>query len=150
MLEINMADVMNIVNLCIPYLIGFVVVLAVAIVAMIVCRKKAKSTKFMVRSQSGVAIFLALIIVVNLICFGPMSSMITLATGDGAITDETLAEAEDLVEEIADEGSVLLDQEHSRMHTLLFLWKKDWKMRDLSLTQRFLIFTGSFGQNGRK
>lgn len=53
MLEINMADVMNIVNLCIPYLIGFVVVLAVTIVAMIVCRKKAKSTKFMVRSQSG-------------------------------------------------------------------------------------------------
>lgn len=108
MLDINMADVMNIVNLCVPYLIGFAVVLIAAIAAMIVCRKKEKPVKFMVRSQGGIAIFLALAVVVNLICFGPMSSMITLATGDGAITEETLGEAEELVEEIADEGSVLL------------------------------------------
>ena len=39
MLDINMADVMNIVNLCVPYLIGFAVVLIEAIAAMIVCRK---------------------------------------------------------------------------------------------------------------
>lgn len=108
MLDINMSDVMNIVSLCIPYMIGFAVVFAAAIVAMILCRKKGFSAKFMIRRQAVVSIVLALVIVVNLICFGPMSTMITLATGDGVIQEETSRTAENLVQEIAEEGSVLL------------------------------------------
>lgn len=108
MLDINMADVMNILSLCIPYLIGFAVVLVVAVIAIIICKKKEKHTKFLVRRQALVAIMLALVIVANLICFGPMSTMLTLATGDGIITEETSAKAENLVQEIAEEGTVLL------------------------------------------
>lgn len=111
MLQINWADVINILSLCVPYLIGFGVVLVLAIIVMIACRKRKKSTKFMIRRQSWMTILIALVVVVNLICFGPMSTLLTLSTGEGVITEETLAESEDLVEEIADEGIVLLKNE---------------------------------------
>ena len=51
---------------------------------------------------------MALAITVNLICFGPMSSMIDLATGGGTIEEATSAEAMDVAVDIAREGMVLL------------------------------------------
>lgn len=108
MLNINIADVLGILKTCIPQLIFFAVVLVVAIVAMIVCRKMKKHTKYLVRSQAWVAIILALVTTVNLICFGPMSTIISLATGHGSISEETSAQAGALCETVADEGIVLL------------------------------------------
>lgn len=108
MLNINIADVLGILKTCIPQLIFFAVVLVVAIVAMIVCRKMKKHTKYLVRSQAWVAIVLALVTTVNLICFGPMSTIISLATGHGSISEETSAQAKELCETVADEGIVLL------------------------------------------
>ena len=54
---------------------------------------------------------LALAITVNLILAGPMCSMVTLATGDGKVSEEHAAEATELVEDMADEGIVLLDND---------------------------------------
>ena len=108
MLKINMSDVIGVLSSCAPYLIFFGVVLAIAVIAMIACKKMAKPKKKMIRIQSGVAIVLALVITINMICFGPMSSLISLATGNGVITEETSTEANALCEEIADEGIVLL------------------------------------------
>lgn len=108
MLAINMADVVNVLNTCKPYLIGFAVVFVIALIVLIAAFKLDKVKRKLVRSEAGIAILLALVIVVNLICFGPMSSMISLATGNGTISEETSAEATDLVEEIAEEGIVLL------------------------------------------
>lgn len=109
MLEINMEDVMNIVKLCIPYLIAFAIVLVLAVIVMVACKKLSRPKKFLVRRQSWMVILLALIIVVNLICWGPMSTMITLSTGSGTISEESSAEAEELSIDIAEEGIVLLD-----------------------------------------
>ena len=111
MLSINMSDVIGVLESCKAQLIFFGVVLVLAVIAMIVCRKMDKAGKFMVRAQSVLAILLALVIAVNLICFGPMSTMITLATGSGTISEETSAEATELVSEIAKEGIVLLKNE---------------------------------------
>lgn len=109
MLSINMEDVYKLLTTCSPYLIGFGVVLVLAILVTIACFKMPRARKLMIRSQAGMAILLALVVVVNLICFGPMNSLITLATGQGTIGDETSAEAESLVSKIADEGIVLLE-----------------------------------------
>ncbi len=109
MLNINIADVINIIKTCIPQLIFFGVVLAVAIIIMVACMKMQKKNKYLVRTQAGIAIVLALVITVNLICFGPLSTIISLATGSGSISKETSAEAELLVETVADEGIVLLE-----------------------------------------
>jgi len=111
MLQINWQDVANILTLCVPYLIAFGIVLLVGIIVMIACMKLKKPTKFLIRRESLLAILLALVIVVNLICFGPMNSLLTLSTGEGQISEESLHESEALVEEITDEGIVLLKNE---------------------------------------
>ena len=111
MLAINMADVVNVLNTCKPYLIGFGVVFVIAVIVLIAAFKLDKTKRKLVRSEAGIAILLALVVVVNMICFGPMNSMISLATGNGTISEETSAEATDLVEQIADEGIVLLKNE---------------------------------------
>ncbi|MFV0465256.1 MAG: glycoside hydrolase family 3 N-terminal domain-containing protein [Lachnospiraceae bacterium] len=109
MLNINMSDVMNIVNQCIPQLIFLGVVLVLAIAAMIICKKMPKHKKYMIRRQAGVAMIIGLVITVNAILIGPMSLIVTLATGNGTITEETSKTAEQLVEQVADEGIVLLE-----------------------------------------
>lgn len=63
--------------------------------------------KFLIRTQAGVAIFLALIITVNAVCLGPMENLISLTMGEGSISEEAASYAEELVEDIMDEGIVL-------------------------------------------
>ena len=108
MLAINMDDVINVLNSCKPYLIALGVVLALAIVVTVACMKLKKPVKKLVRKEAWIAFLLAVVVIVNLICFIPMSSMISLAMGNGTITDETSDEATALVQEIAEEGIVLL------------------------------------------
>lgn len=113
MLEINIADVVNVLNICKPYLISFAVVLVAVLIIIIAVRKVEKAKRKLIRSQAGIALLLALAVVVNLICFGPMSTMISLATGSGSIKEETSDEAMDLCTEIAEEGIVLLKNEEN-------------------------------------
>lgn len=116
MLAINMADVINVLNTCKPYIIAFSAVLVLAvIVSVAVIKVKNKAARKLIRSQAGIAVILAFVIVVNLICFGPMSSIISLATGNGTIQEETSEEATMLVEEIAKEGIVLLKNEENQL-----------------------------------
>ena len=70
--------------------------------------KLKKPVKKLVRKEAWIAFLLAVVVIVNLICFIPMSSMISLAMGNGTITDETSDESTALVQEIAEEGIVLL------------------------------------------
>ena len=107
MLSINMDDVMQVVSNIKNYLIAFGVVLVLALIVMFAVRKKPKAKKKLIRAQSGVAILLALAIVANLICTGPMSTMLDLVSVSGTISEETSAEATQLVNEITQEGVVL-------------------------------------------
>lgn len=115
MLQINMDDVMNVLNSCKPYLIGIAVALVLAIVVTVACMKLKKPVKKLVRKEAWIAFLLALVVLVNLICFIPMSSMISLAMGNGTITEETSQEATDLCEDIADEGIVLLKNDNGAL-----------------------------------
>ena len=111
MLSINMDDVMQVLTNIRSYLIAFGVVLALAIIVMVAVRKLPKAKKKMIRAQSGLAILLALTIVINLICTGPMSTMLDLVSGSGTINEETSAKATQLVNEITAEGVVLAKDE---------------------------------------
>ena len=115
MLAINIDDVLNVLTTVAPYLIGFGIVLVIAIIAMIACKKQSKAKKYMVRSQAGMAILLAFGIVANLIAFGPMSTMISLATGGGTISEESTDTATALCTNIAEEGIVLLKNDDSTL-----------------------------------
>ena len=111
MLSINLDDVMQVLTNVRGYLIAFGVVALLVIVVMIAVRKLPKAKKKMIRAQSGLAILLALTIVVNLICTGPMSTMLDLVSGSGTITEETSAKATELVNEITADGVVLAKDE---------------------------------------
>ena len=111
MLSINLDDVMQVLTNVRSYLIAFGVVLALAIIVMVAVRKLPKAKKKMIRAQSGLAILLALTIVINLICTGPMSTMLDLVSGSGTINEETSAKATELVNEITAEGVVLAKDE---------------------------------------
>ena len=60
MLAINIEDVISVLNTCKPYLIGLAVVLVLAIVAMVACRKMARSKKFLIRGAAARAMVLAI------------------------------------------------------------------------------------------
>ena len=111
MLSINLDDVMQVLTNVRSYLIAFGVVLALAIIVMVAVRKLPKAKNKMIRAQSGLAILLALTIVINLICTGPMSTMLDLVSGSGTINEETSAKATELVNEITAEGVVLAKDE---------------------------------------
>ena len=111
MLSINLDDVMQVLTNVRGHLIAFGVVALLAIVVMIAVRKLPKAKKKMIRAQAGLAILLALTIVVNLICTGPMSTMLDLVSGSGTITEETSEKATELVNEITADGVVLAKDE---------------------------------------
>ncbi len=108
MLSVNMDDVINVLNSCKPYLIALAIVLVLAIGVSIAAVKVQKPKRQLVRKEAWLAFFLAFVVIVNLICFIPMSSMISLVMGNGTITEETSEESKELVQKIAEEGIVLL------------------------------------------
>lgn len=113
MLEINWSDVMSILNLITPYLIAIAVAIVLGIIITVAVMKVKEPKKYLLRSQTRVAVLIVIVVIVNLICTGPMSTLLTLVSGSGAITEETQASAEALGMDIADEGIVLLKNEEN-------------------------------------
>nr|WP_297706038.1 glycoside hydrolase family 3 N-terminal domain-containing protein [uncultured Butyrivibrio sp.] len=111
MLSINMADVMNVITSIKSYLIAIGIIIAVAIVIMIAVMKLKKSTKKLVRGTALVAMLTGIVVCVNMILTGPMSTMLDLVSGKGTISKKTSDEATDLAQDIAREGIVLLEND---------------------------------------
>lgn len=111
MLAINMDDVIKVVSSIKGYLIALAAVILLAVAVMVGCRKMKKSKKYLIRWQAGLGLVAAAAIIVNLILTGPMYSMVSLATGGGKVSEENVASATQLCEDIADEGIVLLDNQ---------------------------------------
>ncbi|MDO4804239.1 MAG: glycoside hydrolase family 3 N-terminal domain-containing protein [Lachnospiraceae bacterium] len=111
MLSINMDDVMNVISSIQSYLVAAAVLLVAFIIVMILAAKIAKPTRGKVRGAALIALLAGLCIIVNLICTGPMNTMLDLISGSGTITDETSEEAQALAVEIGEEGIVLLNND---------------------------------------
>ena len=111
MISVEMEDVLAVLQLCKPYIIGIVAALVIGIVIMIACRRMSKEKRFLVRGEAAIAMLLAVVICVNMICFGPMSTLIGLATGSGTISAQTNKEAAEVAQEIMEDGIVLLKNE---------------------------------------
>ena len=111
MISVEMEDVLAVLQLCKPYIIGIVAALVIGIVIMIACRRMSKEKRFLVRGEAAIAMLLAVVICVSMICFGPMATLIGLATGSGTISNETNEEAAGVAEEIMEDGIVLLKNE---------------------------------------
>lgn len=111
MISVEMEDVLAVLQLCKPYIIGIIAALVIGIVIMIACRRMSRDKRFLIRGEAAIAMVLAVAVCVNMICFGPMSTLIGLATGNGTLSDETNEEAAGVAEEIMEDGIVLLKNE---------------------------------------
>ena len=111
MIAIQWEDVIGVLQTCAPYLIALAVLWVIAVIVMIACRKAKKSRKRMIRKYSGLSMVLTLVVVLNLICLGPMSALINLTMGSGQVSDSTTDEAIEVADQIAEEGMVLLENE---------------------------------------
>ena len=111
MISVEMEDVLAVLQLCKPYIIGIIAALVIGIVIMIACRRMSRGKKFLIRGEAAIAMVLAVVVCVNMICFGPMATLIGLATGNGTLSDETNEEAAEVAEENMEDGIVLLKNE---------------------------------------
>ena len=113
MISFEMEDLIGVLQGLKPYFIAIGVLLLAAIIITVAVGKKEKKLKSLIRKESWIAAVAGIAIVVNMICFGPMNTLITLATGSGQVTDETTKEASDVALRIAEEGFVLLQNEEN-------------------------------------
>ena len=109
MLGINMNDVITTIGLLKNYLIGIGVALALAIIITLIAIKIKKPLKKLVRGSAWVACLLVIALIINAILIGPMYSMVSMVFSNGGdISEKSITNAQELCEQIADEGFVLL------------------------------------------
>lgn len=111
-----MDDIITTVKLLSNYLVVLGVIIAICIVAAIASFWMKKEIRQVVRTQSGVAAVLAIVIIVNMVCMGPEYSILNNVLGDRyVLSEETVQNSEQLVQDIADEGIVLLKNEDNAL-----------------------------------
>ncbi|MBE5826828.1 MAG: beta-glucosidase [Butyrivibrio sp.] len=115
MLSINMSDVMNVITSIKSQLIAIGVIIAVAVIVMIAVMKVKKSARKLIRGTALVAMLTGIVICVNMICTGPMSTMLDLVSGSGTITEETSDASAELARNIAREGIVLVENDDATL-----------------------------------
>ena len=102
-LEIQKNDVITVLKNCVPYLAVFIVILIVAIIFGIACRRYDARKRIMLRGQAAIVTLLTFVVVVNQLCLGPVSTLLDVVVQEkGEVTEETEKEAEDLITEISE------------------------------------------------
>ncbi|MCD8160490.1 MAG: glycoside hydrolase family 3 C-terminal domain-containing protein [Clostridiales bacterium] len=115
MLAINWDDVWSVVSLVTGHIAAIAIAIVVAIVVIVLVKKLAKPVKRLIRGEACIAMILVILIAVNMMCNGPLSTLLTQVAGTPAskVTDETTEEATELVTEICEEGITLLENDDS-------------------------------------
>ena len=113
MLSINMDDVVAVLKNCMPYLIAMAAALVVMILVVALAGKitKQQAGTKLLRGSTLVAFFTAIVVILNAVCYGPMSTLLDLVSGSGSISAESSAEASALTEDLTDEGITLLQND---------------------------------------
>lgn len=106
---LNMDDVYATIQKVLPYFIPFAILLVIVIDILVFVRKKDKKIRFLAKFESIIALLVALTLTINVILFGPMANIFNLKYADAtSVSKKTLDKSTELVEKIADEGTVLL------------------------------------------
>ncbi len=105
------ADVANYVRTIGGYLYAILAVLLAVVAVMVAAHFMAKKgTRHVVRWTAGLAGVLAVVLIVNLICYGPMYATVSgvLNASKAEISDDVVANSLTVVQETGEEGMVLL------------------------------------------
>ncbi|MBR1628967.1 MAG: glycoside hydrolase family 3 C-terminal domain-containing protein [Lachnospiraceae bacterium] len=112
MLSINMSDVISVLQSMQSYLIAIGVILVLGIILLIAFKNQPRAKKGLYRESTLIAMVLGVLVCVNMILTGPMSTMMDLISGSGTIEETTAQEAQSLAVEIAEEGIALLENDN--------------------------------------
>lgn len=105
---VSPVDVQNYVNMLSGYIYAIFIVLLAVIIMMFVAHKAPKGTRHVVRWTSVVAGLMAITVIANMICFGPMhDNLSALMSGLGTVSEQSAAHSEEVIEKVGDEGIVL-------------------------------------------
>ena len=115
MVSFSIGDVLNVLRSCKSYLIALGVLIVVACIVIVACRALPKKKKKLIRKEALIASVLGIVIIVNMICIGPMSTLLSLVSGEGTISEESMDAAIEANVEIAEEGMVLLKNENGTL-----------------------------------
>ena len=108
-LSVSPADVEIYVHSCASYIYAILAVIVIGIIAMVAVHWVVKKgTRHVVRWGTGVAMLLAIVLIANLVCYGPLkSNLYTVLNGGASVSDESLAASKQIVARIGEEGIVL-------------------------------------------
>lgn len=113
---VSVDDVYSTIDACKVPIICIVVGIAAAAAAALIAAKKEKNLKRMIRWQALMACILVIAVSVNVICLNIEYSLINKTmTGSKGLSNETAAESKELVEELTNEGVVLLKNDSNSL-----------------------------------
>lgn len=109
-LGVSEADLLAYLTQLQGYVYFILAALVVLIVVLILASKAKKGFKHVIRWEAVMAFFAALLITVNVICYGPMYTNVSgfLNASKADLTEETIAQSKDMIKRIGEEGTVLL------------------------------------------
>ncbi len=111
MLDLQWEDVLVMIESLAPQLtvVGVALVIGIVVTLAINARTvKRPATRKVVRASTWVAVGLACVVAINSMLYGPLNTVLSLISGEGTLSEETIERASDLTERIEGEGIVLL------------------------------------------
>ena len=119
MLQINMADVMNVIGSLTPYLIAIGVIFVLALIITFAVNKKTVkevATRKIIHSESWLVALVGIVVAVSMMLSGPLSTLLNNATATKyMLSDATVSKANDLAKEVQSEAITMLKNDDSNL-----------------------------------
>ena len=119
MLQINMADVMNVIGSLTPYLIAIGVLFVLALIITFAVNKKTVkevATRKIVHSESWLVALVGIVVAVSMMLPGPLSTLLNNATiTKYTLSDATVSKANELAKDVQSEAVTLLKNDDSNL-----------------------------------
>lgn len=119
MLQINMADVMNVIGSLTPYLIAIGVLFVLALIITFAVNKKTVkdvATRKIVHSESWLVALVGIVVAVSMMLTGPLSTLLNNATVTKyTLSDATVSKANELAKDVQSEAVTLLKNDDSNL-----------------------------------
>ena len=119
MLQINMADVMNVIGSLTPYLIAIGVLFVLALIITFAVNKKTVkdvATRKIVHSESWLVALVGIVVAVSMMLTGPLSTLLNNATiTKYMLSDTTVSKANELAKDVQSEAVTLLKNDDSNL-----------------------------------
>ena len=119
MLQINMADVMNVIGSLTPYLIAIGVLFVLALIITFAVNKKTVkevATRKIIHSESWLVALVGIVVAVSMMLSGPLSTLLNNATiTKYMLSDTTVSKANELAKEVQSESITMLKNDDSNL-----------------------------------